>query len=483
MASRERVVEDIIEECFGTYLLKLMRPLIEARRLSFASIVHNFCLRSKAYRDKEIGMADVRRMPKNRVEVERVERDIKEALRMLICHNMVYFEEVDGTTYYIFVAEMVVRRIRYASYVVECRNQFGYSGEMIGEVLLQHGRLTAIECKEKVKEATQTGGGNPLTDSDIEEGLERMIGAGYVERVPHPYPNRVHQAMKGGEPSITADHSWRLHVLRIEQFLLVEQMQLMVKNLFGERTGQVFAVMMQLRKDSIRASPLPMLQISGSISLEEILEEWMKLGIEMISREQLQESLFALFQANPAIVVVGEENYGRKTLLTIPLREAKEITVKHRFYIDYGVLVYLMRLQVLESALETKFGSDALAISRLLLDKKYLEQRQIAEILLLPLKAVRSTLYRMLADGYIHLQEIPRTGDRTPARTFYLWTMSISEAVQQLRVDLYSCIRLMRCRERAGERGGQRGGILLARVQQMDVILLQTIENVQLVSS
>ena len=51
-----------------------------------------------------------------------------------------------------------------------------------------------------------------------------------------------------------------------------------------------------------------------------------------------------------------------------------------------------------------RFGMHALRIFRLLLLKKQLEQKQIADLSMLDLKETRTVLYRMMKAGYVQMQ-------------------------------------------------------------------------------
>ena len=61
---------------------------------------------------------------------------------------------------------------------------------------------------------------------------------------------------------------------------------------------------------------------------------------------------------------------------------------------------------------------------RLLLLKRQLEQKQVADSAMLPVKETRELLYRMFKEEYLELQEVAKTADHAPSRTFFLWRVS-----------------------------------------------------------
>lgn len=64
----------------------------------------------------------------------------------------------------------------------------------------------------------------------------------------------------------------------------------------------------------------------------------------------------------------------------------------------------LLRLKQLEAAVRQRFGVSACRVFRLLTMKRQLEQKQIAELAMFPVKETREILYRLLKAGYLLLQ-------------------------------------------------------------------------------
>lgn len=65
-----------------------------------------------------------------------------------------------------------------------------------------------------------------------------------------------------------------------------------------------------------------------------------------------------------------------------------------------------------------------------------LELKQIAELALLPERDTRPLLMRLLQDELVMLQEVPRTADRNPKTTFYLWHVSLPHAYRALEAQM-----------------------------------------------
>eukprot|EP01027_Heterolobosea_sp_BB2_P019296 GEZU01027101.1.p1 GENE.GEZU01027101.1~~GEZU01027101.1.p1 ORF type:complete len:122 (-),score=11.07 GEZU01027101.1:36-401(-) len=65
---------------------------------------------------------------------------------------------------------------------------------------------------------------------------------------------------------------------------------------------------------------------------------------------------------------------------------------------------------------------------------------------MVPAKDAREVLYKMLASNIVQLQEVPRSVDHLPARTFYLWTVNLQRVYEALSEDMYKTCRNLNMR-------------------------------------
>lgn len=112
-----------------------------------------------------------------------------------------------------------------------------------------------------------------------------------------------------------------------------------------------------------------------------------------------------------------------------------------------------------------RFGGPACRIFRLLLLKRQLEQKQIADMAMIPVAETRELLYRLFKVEFVHLQargrrvgprsgcvcfpptpttpgsqEVARTADHSPSRTFYLWRVDLLRVIDRLSSELYRTV-------------------------------------------
>ncbi|PRW61528.1 DNA-directed RNA polymerase III subunit RPC3 isoform A [Chlorella sorokiniana] len=108
-----------------------------------------------------------------------------------------------------------------------------------------------------------------------------------------------------------------------------------------------------------------------------------------------------------------------------------------QFVMNIPQVLNLARLLELESVVRNKFGEHGMRIWRLLFATGQLEQKQVSDMAMLTKEEAREKLYAMLKAGYVTLQDVPRTADHAPSRTFYTWRAKLEPALARLSSDLY----------------------------------------------
>ena len=131
---------------------------------------------------------------------------------------------------------------------------------------------------------------------------------------------------------------------------------------------------------------------------------------------------------------------------------------------DFGHLGDVLCRSTIESVVRERFGNKCLRVFRLLLLKKTLEQKQVADQAMIPSKEAKELLYSLVAENYVTvqvgclelassmlkqgagraklslshpLQEIPKSGDYAPSRTFYLFSVNVPQVARLLLERCY----------------------------------------------
>lgn len=116
------------------------------------------------------------------------------------------------------------------------------------------------------------------------------------------------------------------------------------------------------------------------------------------------------------------------------------------YLVSRDAVLKAIKQKLIESVVFDRFGRDSLRIFRLLIMKSQLEQKQVAELAMTPIKDTRDCLYKMLASSYVHLQEVPRTNEHNPSKTFYLWNVRLTHVESILTMEMYKALRNMKAR-------------------------------------
>lgn len=123
-----------------------------------------------------------------------------------------------------------------------------------------------------------------------------------------------------------------------------------------------------------------------------------------------------------------------------------KVLVPAGFTINATVMIDILKQKAVESIVLNKFGALSLRIWRLLLTKKLVEQKQISELAMIPVKDTRDRLYKMLSKDIVQLQEVPKLADHQPAKTFYLWSVRREQVNLLLVNEIYKAMHNMKLR-------------------------------------
>ncbi|KAL1683541.1 RNA polymerase III subunit RPC82-domain-containing protein [Schizophyllum commune] len=135
---------------------------------------------------------------------------------------------------------------------------------------------------------------------------------------------------------------------------------------------------------------------------------------------------------------------------------------------EFGLIGRRLRRHVLEASAREKHGANGLRVVRLLLGSGKLDDKQVAHGVMLPAKDVRTVLAALAADSLVSTQEVPKTADRNPTRTFYLWHVDQTKAYTVLLGELYKTLYNIGVRRQA-EREEPMVRAVLEKRQRTDV--------------
>ncbi|KAH9811402.1 hypothetical protein DFH28DRAFT_439360 [Melampsora americana] len=107
------------------------------------------------------------------------------------------------------------------------------------------------------------------------------------------------------------------------------------------------------------------------------------------------------------------------------------------FKIEYGKYSVELRKSLVTRIVRETLGIEAARVVRILLNKGRLDEKHLAKFAMMTLKDSRELCLKLSTQNIIELQEIPKTQDRMPSRTYYLYFIDF----RKLNLNLINKLR------------------------------------------
>uniref|UniRef100_A0A8C3NSL1 DNA-directed RNA polymerase III subunit RPC3 n=1 Tax=Cyanoderma ruficeps TaxID=181631 RepID=A0A8C3NSL1_9PASS len=422
---------------------------------------------------------------------------VKKALCVLIQHNLVRYEvQPRGSVEYEARSERILRILRYPRYIYTAKTLYGDPGELLVEELLLHGHLPMSRAVARVADRlTETmEDGKTMDYTEVSNTFVRLADTHFIQRCPivseipqstkappPPAPalaidekemyvvprlslvgkgKRRHscneeeegehkakrQKQEGGRSETPPDDGiyWQVNLERFHQHFRDQALVSAVASRMDQTSSEVVRTMLRM-SEVTTASGASHTQPLSSNEIFRSLPAGYNIG------KQVLDQYLALLADDP-LEFVGKSGDSGGGTYTVNLHKA----------------LVSLATATLESIVEERFGSRCARIFRLLLRKKHLEQKQVEDFAMIPAKEAKDMLYRMLSENLVSLQEIPKTPDHAPSRTFYLYTVNVMAAARMLLHRCYKSVANLMERRQHEMQENKR---LLDKSQRVEAIL------------
>ncbi|XP_071953346.1 DNA-directed RNA polymerase III subunit RPC3-like [Antedon mediterranea] len=389
---------------------------------------------------------------------------VKKALTVVIqlghveygCHKRGFVE-------YSARLDRILLHTRYPSYIYCAKSLYGDAGELIIEELLQNGHMLMSEVVSKVWQRLME-----VVEQNkfVEEGTVRqkcvdLISTHFLQRAPAVTNNselkegsatptltvpeeEMYKIPKGmspdskinirkrklsetgadenplkkkkTEPAIDEGIYWGVNFDRFHQYMRDQVIVAAIKRRVDENAAMIVQTM--LRISEVTTSCLA--DVTNPVATNEIFEALPK--EPAIDQSTLNQYLKILVEDQTEFVSKYSTSGGGMYVVNI-YKAVKELCIAS-----------------LGSTVQERFGQKSYRIFKLLLTKKYLEQKQIEDFALIPAKEAKEMLYKMFAEQLISVQEIPRTPDHAPSRTFFLFNVNADQVCRNILERSYKSI-------------------------------------------
>ncbi|XP_054151297.1 DNA-directed RNA polymerase III subunit RPC3 [Melozone crissalis] len=420
---------------------------------------------------------------------------VKKALCVLIQHQLARFEaQPRGWVEYEARRERVLRILRYPRYIYTAKALYGDPGELLVEELLLHGHLPMSAAVARVADRlTETmEDGKTMDYTEVSNTFVRLADTHFIQRCPTapevppngkvpPAPalsiadkdmysvprlslvgkgkrrrscdeeeegehKAKRQKQEGGSSEAPPDDGiyWQVNLERFHQHFRDQALVSAVASRMDQTSSEVVRTMLRM-SEVTTASGASHTQPLSSNEIFRSLPAGYNIG------KQVLDQYLALLADDP-LEFVGKSGDSGGGTYTVNLHKA----------------LVSLATATLESIVEERFGSRCARIFRLLLRKKHLEQKQVEDFAMIPAKEAKDMLYKLLSENLVALQEIPKTPDHAPSRTFYLYTVNVMAAARMLLHRCYKSVANLMERRQHEMRENKR---LLEKSQRVEAIL------------
>ncbi|XP_051575991.1 DNA-directed RNA polymerase III subunit RPC3-like isoform X1 [Myxocyprinus asiaticus] len=400
---------------------------------------------------------------------------VKKSLCVLVQHGMCTFgagrRGPGGPVEYRISGEHILHMLRYPRYIYMTKSLYGDTGELIVEEILQRGQMTMSSTVRTVADRLTHNmpEGQSMDYSEVVTAFSRLVETHFLQRCPPV-------ASSGSSTSAVADcpppavaqpsePESNPDCYKIPYISLTGKGKRRRSSDDGEADQSVAkkaktdntecgdeGIYWQVNFDRFHLHFRDQAIISAvSSKLDQTSSEIVRTMLRMSevttpANAACTQALSAneIFRALPSTY-----NIGRPILdqyLTLLVDDPMEFVGKTG---DSGGGMFVLNLHralanlaraTLESVVQERFGSRSARIFRLLLRKRHLEQKQVEDFAMIPAKEAKDMLYTLLSENLVQLQEIPKTPDHAPSRTFYLYTVNQLSTARLLLQHCYKTV-------------------------------------------
>ncbi|KAM6935418.1 DNA-directed RNA polymerase III subunit RPC3 [Lycodopsis pacificus] len=406
---------------------------------------------------------------------------VKKSLCVLVQHGACVFSSgrkgPGSPTEYRTSCDRILRILRYPRYIYTAKTLYGDTGELIIEELLQRGHMTMSSTVKTVADRLTQNmeEGRCMDYSEVSTAFSKLVETHFLQRcppmvkpgttgsatpatpvtpgtpaapvstappTPESFPDcyRVpHMTLVGrgkrqlcseeGEDQRNAKKarmdsqthgdegiSWQVNFERFHLHFRDQAIISAVANKCDQTSSEILRTM--LRMSEVTTSPTA--TCTKPLSANEIFRSLPT--SYNIARPILDQYLTLLVDDPMEFVGKAGESGGGMYVVNL-----------------HTALANLARA-TLESVVQERFGSRSARIFRLLLRKRHLEQKQVEDFAMIPAKEAKDMLYTLLSQNLVQLQEIPKTPDFAPSRTFYLYTVNQLPTARMLLQNCYKTV-------------------------------------------
>lgn len=359
---------------------------------------------------------------------------IKEALCVLIKHDIVIPRQNERGMEYSLSYERIIMILRYSRYMFFVKTVCEDQAEMMLEEVLKAGYITASDVIVKTYKRIEQSSSDirpsiPLLKEKFEllvknQFLLRSLYSELAEEAAVEKPDfsipelklpAINKKIKG-ENANAGDNKiyWKVNFDRFTQDLRDQIIISAMRNRLDENAAELmrqllFLMYLRTASWSDTSNPIPLTEIKDAVR---------KINYPLLTQHLDQYLHLIEKDTSQFLKRFGDAGGGQ---YCVNMKEA------------FNQLAWA----TLENIVMERFGSKAARIFRLVRDRKYIEQEQIQQLAMIPAKEAKYLTYTLLQENYLQMQEIKKAGvSAAPMKTFFLFHIDLNLVV---RMEVEHC--------------------------------------------
>eukprot|EP00090_Calanus_glacialis_P001232 TRINITY_DN10858_c0_g1_i1.p1 TRINITY_DN10858_c0_g1~~TRINITY_DN10858_c0_g1_i1.p1 ORF type:complete len:520 (+),score=189.65 TRINITY_DN10858_c0_g1_i1:34-1593(+) len=389
-------------------------------------------------------------------------KEVRAALGVLVQNRMVTFDDKrkPGTVDYYIQMDNIISYLRYPKFLYLVKTTYGDEAEIMVEEIIKSGSESATNVlfktskrlNETLDDVTQAP-----TISDLHKKFNSLIASHLIERCeelgqtkaentallcPNMVENKdlLHLAVEVDVKAISAavvsksesveqgqDKAvlWRLDIAKCDLLLRNKMIVDAAARRLDEEAGKVVSSLLKILERWADAAVSS--QFSHSTISEQVAADH---GKDSLAHIYLDQYLRVLADDKTRFVDrVGDSGGGQ-------------------YHVDLKYITTCLVESTLDCVVLEKFSSKAVRVFRYIREKRFVEESQLQQVVMIPAKETKMLTYQLLENHFIHLQELRKSVAPTaPSKAFYLFYVDLPQVV---RTCVSVCYKSMyNCRNRA----------------------------------
>jgi len=380
-------------------------------------------------------------------------RVVKNSLVLLVNHGIVNFNDKrkPGSADYTLQKDCLVGLLRHPRYLQLLQECEGEESRVLVEELCKAGRATASHLIEEAYKVLKTEKNEDPNQAVSVHKLGKVFGAlvekKYIHRCPvntdlnltvpklesderlqfHPPEIDIKELAKRLEDGAKTDSiidkdkevDWTLNRDRLDQLIRDDIIQEAAVRRIDKPAGSIVGSVLNLSGSLYD----PWSQASGrlgqSLIQDRVKKDWSEDGF----LQHLDQYLTILSSDKTRFLDrVGDAGGGQ-------------------YMVNYLHIIEEIAAATVENIVKEKFGSKSMRIFRYIREKRYVEENQVQQVVMIPGKETKLLTYQLMENNFVCLQELRKSlAPNVPCKAIYLFYINFDQVVRMVLGLCYTSI-------------------------------------------